>query len=195
MFTLRSSRLPLAGLLLPVALPLFLSAGCGSEGGGSAEGGPGGAAGTAIQKVTPSDRVYAVEDLTAAGLKTMHHYDVAGLPEAVDAWHLSFRLEGTPLEYEARFYASHEDAVTHGTAWAEAGAGETAIVIGDGVWWEEGHTHRRKCSRAAETPHSGCAYSPRYGDFITLGNMILMCEGPNSREALRACEGVLAQLQ
>ena len=189
------NRLPLAGLLLPVALMLSLSAGCGAEQGGSAAGGGGAAPGTTVQKVTPSDRVYTVEDLEAAGLKTLHHYDVSGLPEAVDAWHLSFKPEGKYLEYEARFYSSHNDAVTHGTAWAETGAGETAVIIGDDVWWSEGQTHRRKCSRAAETPHSGCAYSPLYGDFIILGNMILMCEGPNSQEALHACRGVLAELQ
>lgn len=185
------------GLFAAIALVTLLLAGCGTEStAGTSDGGvPGEVANpTGLQKVTPSDRIYTVEDLTGAGLKALHQYDVAELPEALDARHLSFKPEGVYLEYEARFYSSHDDAVAHGTAWAEAAAGETAIVVGDGVLWEEGSTHRRKCSRAAETPHSGCSYSARYGDFVILGNMILLCEGPNSEEALHACKAVLGEL-
>lgn len=193
----RLSRVLPTGLFAAIALVTLLLVGCGTDDGAnpSGQGEPGQvAAATGIQKVTPSDRIYTIEDMTAAGMKTLHHYDVAELPEALDAWHLSFKPEGNYLEYEARFYSSHDDAVTHGTAWAEAAAGETAIVVGEGVLWEEGSTHRRKCSRAAETPHSGCAYSSRYGDFITLGNMIILCEGPNSEEAMTACKPVYDRL-
>ena len=187
----RLSRVLPTGLFAAIALVTLLLAGCGTDDGASSSDRPqaGG-----LQKVTPSDRIYTIEDVEAAGVKTLHHYDVAELPEALDAWHLSFKPEGVYLEYEARFYSSHDDAVAHGTAWAEAAAGETAIVVGEGVLWEEGSTHRRKCSRAAETPHSGCAYSARYGDFITLGNMILLCEGPNSEEAMTACKAVYDKL-
>lgn len=199
MFNPRLSRLPLASLLVATALFSLLVAACGTEEAASpsdeSEAAPAEeAAGVEIRKVTPSDRMYTIEDLKAAGLKTLHHYDVAELPEAMDAWHAMYKVEGNALEYEARFYASHEDAVEYGTPWAETVSGEDAIVIGDEVWWEEGHTHRRKCSRGAGTPHSGCSYSARYGDFITLGNVILLCEGPNPHEALLACKAVLENL-
>ena len=198
MFSPRLNRLRLASLLVATMLFSLLVAACGTEeSASSSEGGEAeapAAGDVLVQKVMPSDRIYTVDDLEAAGLKTLHHYDVAELPEALDAWHTMYKVKGTALEYEARFYASHEDAVEHGTAWAETVSGEDAIVIGDEVWWEEGHTHRRKCSRGAETPHSGCSYSARYGEFITLGNMILLCEGPNSHEALLACKAVLESL-
>jgi len=193
----RLSRVLPTGLFAAIALVTLLLAGCGTDDGASPsdEGEPGEvAAATGIQKVTPSDRIYTIEDLTGAGMKILHDYDVAELPEALDARHLSFKPEGVYLEYEARFYSSHDDAVAHGTAWAEAAAGETAIVVGEGVLWEEGSTHRRKCSRGAGTPHSGCSYSARYGDFITLGNMIILCEGPNSEEAMTACKPVYDKL-
>jgi len=197
MFNPRLSRPRLVGLLAAGVLFSLLVAGCGTEEAASpsdeVEAGEVGAA-EGVQKVTPSDHTYMIEDLETAGLKTLHHYDVAELPEASDAWHLSFKPLGVYLEYEARFYPSHEDAVEHGTAWAETASGEDAIVIGDEVWWEEGGTHRRKCSRGAGTPHSGCSYSARYGDFIILGNMVLLCEGPNSHEALLACKAVLDSL-
>ena len=128
MFHQRVSRLPFAGLLVAGVILSLLVAGCGTEGdaGSSDRDEPGGAAATGLQRVTPSDRIYTIEDLTGAGLKILHQYDVAELPEALDARHLSFKPEGKYLEYEARFYSSHDDAVTHGTEWAEAGAGETA---------------------------------------------------------------------
>ncbi len=178
--------------LVAVVLSLALAA-CGSEGDGGSEAASGD--GQGLARLTPSDRVYTVDDLTTAGLKTLHHYDIEELPDALDAWHLSYKPGGTYFEYEARFYASHGDAVEHGTSWAETATGADAIVVGPDVWLEEGSTHRRKCSRAAETPHSGCAYSARYGDFIILGNMILMCEGPDSKEALQACQPVFDNLQ
>ena len=123
----------------------------------------------------------------------MHHYDVAELPEAVDAWHAMYKVEGNALEFEARFYVSHDDAVAHGTSWADSVTGEDAKVLDDELWWKEGAPHRKKCSR--NIPHAGCSYSARYGDYVILGNMILLCEGPNSHEAFVACEAVLGAVE
>jgi hypothetical protein len=117
----------------------------------------------------------------------MHDYDVSGLPNAVAAVHGSFNK----LEYEARFYPSHADAVAHGRGPADEVSGPDAVVTGPNVKWEEGASHRRMCSRAAETPHSGCSYSARYGDFIIRGNLVLLCEGPTAEQAVVACNELL----
>jgi hypothetical protein len=164
-----------------LALAMAILPGCGGE----AEGGA--AASKEVQRIVASDRVYTANDLKTAGLKVMHEYNVAGLPNAVAAVHGSFNR----LEYEARFYASHADAVAFGMGPADVVSGSDAIVIGPDVKWEEGSSHRRLCSRAAETPHSGCSYSARYGDFIVRGNMILLCEGPTAEVALIACNDLL----
>lgn len=140
-----------------------------------------------VQRIFPSDRIYTADDLKTAGLKVMNEYNVSGLPNAVAAIHGAFNK----LEYEARFYASHSDAIADGIAPAKEVSGPDAVVVGPEVKWEEGASHRRLCSRAAETPHSGCSYSARYGDFVVRGNMILLCEGPNSELAMIACNDLL----
>jgi hypothetical protein len=176
MRSIRSGAIALAALLALLA-PAFA---CGGESEGAA-------ASKEVQRVFPSDRLYTADDLRAAGLKVMREYNVSGLPHAVSAIHGAFNR----LEYEARFYSSHSDALAHGLGPADEVSGPDAIVVGPNVKWEEGASHRRLCSRAAETPHSGCSYSARYGDFIVRGNMILLCEGPTSELALIACNDLL----
>jgi len=140
-----------------------------------------------VQRIFPSTRMYSVDDLKAVGLKVMHVYDVGGLPHAQSAIHGTFER----LEFEARFYASQADAVAHGEALADEVSGPDAIVTGPDVRWEEGAAHRRLCSRAAQTPHSGCSYSARYGDYMIRGNMVLLCEGQTSELAMKACGDLL----
>lgn len=171
----------LAGIALAVlGILVVLAPGCGGESDGSP-------VVKEVQRVFPTDRIYTVDDLKTAGLKVMNDYNVAGLPNAASAIHGAFNK----LEYEARFYASHADAVTYGIGPADNVSGSDAVIVGPEVKWEEGSSHRRLCSRAAETPHSGCSYSARYGDYIVRGNMILLCEGPTSELAMIACDDLL----
>ncbi len=79
-----------------------------------------------FQKVTSSDRIFSVADFHGAGFKESKQYDVEGLPQATGAWFGFFRLDGEgPIDYELRFYASHEDAVTHGRALAKRSPART----------------------------------------------------------------------
>lgn len=156
------------------------AAACGSDSGAS-----GGDA--AIERVIDNQRIYTIEDLRVTGVKVLKDYDIEELPEALEAWNAVFNQ----LDYEARFYASHEAAVEHGTVFADSVTGEDAVVTGDGVMWEEGRKDRRKCSRAAQTPHSSCTYSARYLEYVIRGNMILFCEGDESADAFANCENLL----
>ncbi len=175
------------------ALTIALVA-CGSDDGGSSSDGGGVAAGggstsSVGQTVLDNGRTYSIEEIKAiAGAKTPKQYDVTDLPGAVDAWNALLNQK----EYEVRLYASHADAVSMGVSWAESVAGEDALVVGDDVIWDEGSNDRRQCNRSVA--HSGCNYTARYGDFIILGNMILLCEGKTSEEALETCEVMTDQL-
>ena len=143
---------------------------------------------TSIPRVVASDRIYTVEDLSSAGAKTVKSYDIDELPGAIAAWKTVFNK----LDYEARFYPSHDDAVSQGTEYADSVTGDDAVVKGNEVLWEEGERDRRKCSRAAGTPHSSCSYSARYLEYVIRGNMILFCEGSESSEAFANCENLLS---
>ena len=105
MFNQRLSRVPPTGIIAAIALVTLLLAGCGTESAaGTSNGGAPDevATPTGLQKVTPSDRIYTIEDVKAAGLKTLHHYDVAELPEAL-------KVPDSPAVGEA---AASERAVT-----------------------------------------------------------------------------------
>lgn len=166
---------------------IFALAACGSDDGGSSSSGGGGVASGGSSNgdqrtVLDNGRTYTIDDIKTTGAKTPKQYDVTDLPSAIDAWNAIFAQK----EYEARFYASHADAVSVGTSWAESVSGEEALVVGDDVIWDEGAKDRRQCNRSVA--HSGCNYTARYGDFVILGNMILLCEGKSSEEALEICE-------
>ena len=144
--------------------------------------------GGAVPRVVASDRVYTIDDLTGAGAKTVKDYDVEDLPGATAVWKSVFNK----LDYEARFYPTHDDAVAQGTSYADSVTGDDAVVTGDDILWDEGKRDRRKCSRAAETPHSSCTYSARYLEYVIRGNMILFCEGNESSDAFANCGNLLA---
>ena len=174
---------PVLALLLAATLLALLA--CGTDNGA----GSGGVSqASEVEKISLTDRVFTIEDLQGLGMKADKEYDAADLPSATSAWHATFNQ----LEYEARFYPSHADAVSFGTEWADIVTGEDAVVVGDDVRWEEGARDRRKCSR--NIAHSGCTYSARYGDYVIAGNLVLLCEGRNSEEALPTCQSVLAKL-
>ena len=165
------------------ALAVVLVAACGTDSGASG--------GSSVARVIENDRVYTVDDLKSAGAKSVKQYDVEELPGAVAVWNIIFNQ----LDYEARFYATHEDAVALGTSYADSVTGYDAVVTGDEVAWEEGARDRRKCSRAAETPHSSCSYSARYLEYVIRGNMILFCEGDELSEAFANCENLLKRTE
>lgn len=179
-------RKAVLGLL---ALSALFALACGSDDGTGT--GVSAAPVSEFQRLFPSDRIYKADDLVVAGMKVMNDYDVTALDHAVSAVHLALKS----AEYEARFYASHQDAFTFGAAWAQDVTGPDANVTGDNVKWQEGASHRRMCSRAAGNPHSGCLYSARYGDYVIAGNMILLCEGGDSETALLSCNNVLKSLK
>ena len=74
-----------------------------------------------------------------------------------------------------------------GEKFAKSVTGNDAIVSGDEVLWKEGAKDRRKCVPRAGTSESGCDQKARYGDYIILGDMIILCEGLSSEEAMSLC--------
>lgn len=142
-------------------------------------------------EVLRADQTYTIDDLKAVqGVKANKEYDVTDLPAATTAWRILFNKH----DYEVRFYPDQQTAIDEGAPYAEHVTGDNAVVIGDDILWEEGAKDRRRCSRNEKTPHAGCSYSSRYWDFVVLGNMIMMCEGLESDQAIRNCDELIAEL-
>ena len=179
----------LAGLL--ALLPLWIAA-C-SSGGDTAGSSSSAVESTAptFQKVTPSDHTYAVDDLRAFGMKANLQYDVEGLPNAIDAWRCIYQQK----EYEARFYASYEDAVEHGTGPADEVTGPDAILFGDAVSWQPGANNRKICGHKTYGSAANAGCDAKFGDYAIYGNLVLLCEGENPEESLPRCNTALQNLQ
>ena len=184
----RMSRLSLRGLVV-AAGGLFAAVvlvACGSDGDSAAVSSTRGA--DALQKINAVDRIYTVDDLRAAGMKTSKQFDVTGLTGAVDVWFGFFTPPGdTVRDYEVRFFPSHGDAVKLGTALAEEGSGEDAKLLSRNATWQEGLSERtwyRVSGLWAE-------FAPKYMDYVIYGNMILLCEGLEPASSVGRCGALI----
>ncbi len=129
------------------------------------------------------------DDLVALGLKSGKTYDVETLPGGVEARLLFWRILGTAVEYEARFYESHADAVELGTAPAEEGSGEDAVLDVDKAEYKEGVKDRRAIFDFRGT------IKPKYGAYAIYANMVLLCEGRDEEEAWNRCTALIEALE
>ena len=188
----RSPHAIIAVLCLAFVMAIAASTACGSDTGDTSGGDAPAEGSGADPRIRSADGTYTIDDLkAAAGVKANKDYDVEELPGADAAWRIIYNR----LDYEVRFYPDHQTLLDEGIPYVEHVTGDDAVVIGDDVIWEEGAKDRRRCSRDADTPHSGCAYSPRYWDYVVVGNMILMCEGLESKQSIDNCDNLLAELE
>ena len=177
-------RLALIALLLSTALVL----GCGSSDGNMGDGSTG-------AEVETDTRIFdraaelSGDDLVALGMKSGKKYDIATLPGGVEARLLYWRVDNVAVEYEARFYETHQDAVTQGTAPAEEGSGEDAVIDVDVAVYKEGIRDRRK---VYEYPNS--VLKPKYGAYGIYGNMVVLCEGRDDAEGWNRCSALIEAL-
>ena len=141
--------------------------------------------------VTNSGLILGIDDFKLSGFKHLREYkEVDELPPLIEAHHGIFKK----MDYELRFYASHIEALSRGTEDAKLVTGKEGIVTGD-VPWEDGEKDRRRCSRAASQPHSGCNYTAKYADFVIFENVVVMCEGKDVLESRVSCSNILSLIK
>ena len=177
-------------VLVLLAMTVLAMTGCGSDGSGDE--------GFAQVRTAPDN--YTIEDLKAFGLKTSKHYDVEGLPDGLDAWKGFWGLD--PYErhdYEIRFYASHDLAVASGkpidiestgaeleasrdTSGPLIASGENSAfrVFKENQTWTDGMKDRWQANPLGSV-------GPTYPDWAILGNMVILCDGLDSEQALIRC--------
>ncbi len=137
--------------------------------------------GPQTQLIRPTDRTFGIVDFETAGLKHSKNYKTEGLPGATRVSLFFWKVDGTPVQYEVRFYASHGEAVGSGLSYAKEGAGPDAIIDPDFARYTEGLRDRRTIVHTRGSP------TPRYGDFVIYGNMIALCEGRDSMQGSERC--------
>ena len=124
-----------------------------------------------------------IENIALKGFKLGKNYKVNELPNAVMVRSAIYNKK----DLEIRKYFSQADALEFGEIYAKSVTGNDAIVSGDDVMWNEGAKDRRKCVPRAGTSESGCDQKARYGDYIIMGNMIILCEGLSTEESMALC--------
>ncbi len=140
------------------------------------------------RRIIASEASFTTDDLISIGLKSGKQYDVSTLPGGIDARLMYWRVEGTPVEYEARFYASHAEAIELGAAPAEEGSGADAVLDSDNAEYVEGIRDRRTIFDFRAAP------KPKYGAYGIYGNMVVLCEGRDDEEGWRRCSALIDEL-
>lgn len=136
-----------------------------------------------------------IESLT--GFKMSKSYDVEGLQGATHAIYGFFGPDPySRREIEIRFYPDHATALDDGVDFAEESTGPNATLSSSAQRWDEGISQRRACrANARGSHHTGRCNAAKYGDYIVFGNIIALCEGADSKIALRNCNEFAKALQ
>ena len=181
-------------LVFALAIVAMAAVACGTDDGGSSDSGSGGvgaASSSGFLKIDAPDQTFNMDQFLAIGFKQNKDYDVTGLEGATAAYYGFFGADPyNRQEFEVRFYPSHQVALDSGISYADESSGEDAVLLGDIQRWDEGLTQRRQCAGNGGH-HSGKCDNAKYGDYVIRGNMILMCQGKTSGDALDACEELL----
>ena len=151
---------------------------------------------TTLKQVINDTRTFTVEELKTAGMKTAKQYDVSDLPGGIDAWYGFIKTSSGPMDIEARFYASHSDAVSLGTSLAEEVSGEDANVDKETTTWLEGLKDRTRLSSGGTADLAAWSGQrrPNYADFVIFGNIVLLCQGDDPPQSVRVCHELIAAL-
>ena len=171
-------RHPVRVLLPPIVLAFVLAAGCASEETSTpspsaeqpaAAVEPAGGAPEGIDEapIIRPDRVYAIDDVVAAGFKKSKEYPTDTLPHATAAYYgfVSQR------DFEVWVYPTHGDALEYGVPPAEEATGRE---------WRKGGGEKGAGTKAMFT----------YGTYMVVGNVVILCE-----LELANCEALVANME
>ena len=137
---------------------------------------------------------YTIDDLKEIGFKANKQYDVEGLPDGLDAWKGFWGLDPySRHDYEIRFYASHEIAVASGQALAIEATGDEFKASRDNQIWTAGVRDRWQTRGVTDVSSPGSRQSPgpTYQDWAIVGNMVILCDGLDSEQALIRCSSLI----
>ena len=141
-------------------------------------------------KITDTGRLFTMEDFLSIGFKQSKEYDVAELPAAISAIYGFWKPGGgESVDYEIRFYTSHDDAVTKGTFFANEVTGPDGAVSDKDVTWKEGTRDRRTSGFTSNG--GGGSLAVKYADYIIHSNIIMLCQGRDKDQSLERCESII----
>ena len=128
--------------------------------------------------ITPSNKIFAFQDLKNIGFKKSREYNVSKLEGATGAWFGFWgEDEYNRKDYEIRFYSNHQDAVSLGETLAKEVTGKDAVIAKSEATWKEGVKDRRTIGGPGSGGGGRSGTFPKYGNYSIYGNMVILCEG------------------
>ncbi len=178
-------------------LTLIMILGCSSSSGGDED--------IVHGKKIANDTIYTLEDFTSAPIKfkKLREYDVDQLTYAKSVFYGFMKFE-EPVDYEIRFFDSHEDALNGESLVRErAGTKEEITLDKDEAVFTEGLKDVRHCFGEAQGEGGvagggagigGHCINSKYRNYVIQGNFILLCQGMDLRGSMRNCDNLLSLL-
>ncbi|MBM01820.1 MAG: hypothetical protein CL762_03785 [Chloroflexi bacterium] len=161
-----------------------------------------------VGKIVTSDVIYSLDDFTGSPVKfkKSKEYSVEQLTYAKEVY-FGFKKFEDPVDYEIRFFDSHNDALNGEALVRErAGTEEEIKLKKDEAVFTEGLKDVRECvgsgsQRGMGGDTSGGAgvgghcLNSKYKNYVIQGNFILLCHGIDPKDSLGNCEKLLALLE
>ena len=142
--------------------------------------------GSTFLKINPDQAIRDLNSFDGARFKLAKEYDISELPMASAAYMGYFTPpDSEPIQYELRIYPDHTSAVEKGLEYVAEVTGPEALLRSTDVRWDQGTKDRRGGGF-----HRG-GLTPLYGDYVIVGNVIMLCEGRDSDQSLSRCESLL----
>lgn len=198
----KTMKLPTAAHFLALALVAILATAiaCGSDTSNGDSGGdaPGAASetqssGVGVVDIYSAEGTYTADDFaTTQYFKKSKNYDTEGLEGATEAIYGFYGEDPYDRqEFEVRFYPDHATAISIGVDFANEATGPDAVIAEDEQRWDEGLVQRRACQgNTRGSHHSGKCVNAKYGDYVVMGNVVLLCQGKDAETALANCRDV-----
>ena len=153
-----------------------------------------------FDQVTDDGNIYTSKDFFDVGFKEYKEYNVLKLPGATEAWYGYWGPdEDSDVYYELRFYPDYSTAVSDGTPFAKDDTGEGAKLRRQETMWRTGLADRKmdascqqryNLQRSSISGECGSRLS-KYADYMIFNNVIILCEGVDSKEAFELCDDLV----
>lgn len=143
---------------------------------------------TPFVQVRDTGKIFNPDHLNAIRFKESKEYSVETLPGATDAIFGFWTIKnGSILDFEVRFYPTAADAELMGTAPADEGTGDDAILDEESASFKDGVKDRRTIIGSGEGGGGRSGIGPKYADYVIYNNLVILCPGGQVEQSHERC--------
>ena len=157
-----------------------------------------------FEQIVDKGNILSSKDFFDIGFNEYKEYNVSKLTGATEAWYGYWGPNEDEVRYyELRFYPDHLIAVSDGTPFAKDATGDDAKLKRQETMWRVGLPDRKQdasCQQRYNLQRSSLrgecgSRVAKYADYIIFNNVVMLCEGEDSKEAFRLCDDLVNSLK